>query len=90
MTETNNQTINHIEHNYLNNNKFATVILNPSPSMNENYLWIPEVSDNVVPGLDSMLTYNLNTYATLPALQNAITNINKNIQTEINNLEIPT
>ena len=63
--------------------------MNPTPSLNESYLWIPEVSDNVVPGLDSMVTYIQPKYATLTALQNAITNINNNIQTEIHNLEIP-
>ena len=36
----------------------ATIILNPTtPSLTDNYLWIPETSDNVVPGLDSLLTY---------------------------------
>ena len=39
----------------------ATIILNPTPSLNENCLWIPEVSDNVVPGLDQcQLTLNQN------------------------------
>ena len=70
----------------LNNNEIATVILNPTPSINENYLWTTEVSDNVVPGLDSVITYIQSKYATLTALQNAITNIHNNIQTEINNL----
>ena len=65
----------------LNNNKIATVILNPTPSLNEDYLWILETNDNVVPGLDSMITYAQSKYATLTALQNAITNINDNIQT---------
>ena len=32
----------------------ATIMLNPTPSITENYLWIPEgITDNVVPGLDS-------------------------------------
>ena len=63
--------------------------MNPTPPLNENYLWIPEVSDNVAPGLDSMITYIQSEYATLTALQNAITNINDKNQTEIDNLEIP-
>ena len=63
--------------------------MNPTPSLNENCLWIPETSDNVVPGLDSMITYIQSKYATATTLQNAITNINNNIQTEINNLETP-
>ena len=60
-----------------------------------NYLWIPETTDNVVPGLDSLLTYTQSKYATLTALRNSITNLNNtinneiaNIQTEINNIEI--
>ena len=36
-----------------------------------------------------MITYIQSTYATLTALQNAITTISNNIQTEINDLEIP-
>ena len=52
-------------------------------------LWILEVSDNVVPGLDSLITYIQSTCTTLAALQTAITNVNNNVQTEINNLEIP-
>ena len=52
---------------------FNTVIVNPAPSPNENYLWIPEVSDNVVPGLDPLITDTQSKYATLTALQNSIT-----------------
>ena len=63
--------------------------MNPTPSLTENYLWIPETSDNVAPGLDSMITYTQSKYATLTALQNAKTSINNDIQTELNNLEIP-
>ena len=88
MIETNTQTTNYTG-NYLNNNQKATVIINPTPSLNENYLWIPEGSDNVAPGLDPLITYTQPKYATLTALQHAITNMNNNIQTEINNLETP-
>ena len=70
-------------------------MLNPTPSLTDNYLWIPETSDNVVPGLDSLLTYIQSKFATLTALQNSITNINnttnnaiQTLQTEINNIEI--
>ena len=73
IIDTNTQTRNYIDEHYLNNTKFATVILNPTPSLNENHLWIPGISDNVVPGLDSMITYTQSKYATLTALQNAIT-----------------
>ena len=93
--ETNTQTTNYTDDNYLNDNNIATVILNPTPPLNENYLWTPGVSDNVVPGLDSMLTYIQSKYATLTALQNTITNINNeitnginNVQTEINDIAI--
>ena len=91
----NTQTINYIDKSYLNNNKTATVIVNPTQPLNENYLWIPEVSDNVVPGLDSLLTYTQSKYATINALQNDINNINITIndevadtQTEIDKIEI--
>ena len=81
ITETSNQTINHTDNRYLNSTNIATVILNPTPSIQQNSLWIPEVSDNAAPGLDPMLTYNQSKYATLPALQNAITNIKKKYPT---------
>ena len=64
----------------------ATIMLNPTPSLTDNYLWIPETSDNVVPGLDSLLTYIQSAYATLNALQNSITNIKNTITTEMQNL----
>ena len=90
------QTINYVDNNYLNNNKIATIIVNPTPSLTENYLWILETTDNVVPGLDILSTYTQSKYATLTALQNSITNINttinngiQNLQTEINNITNP-
>ena len=56
----------------------------------KNYLRIPEgITDNVVPGLDPMITCTQSTYATLTALQHAITDNNDTIQIEIINLEIP-
>ena len=94
-TETNTETINYVENIYLNNDKIATVIVIPTPSPTENYLRIPETADDVVPGLDSLLTYPQSKHATLTSLQNSITNVNhtlnngiSNIQTEINNIEI--
>jgi hypothetical protein len=97
IIETNQQTIDYIDNNYINNNNIATIILNPTPSLTDNYIWIPETTDNVVPGLDSLLTYLQSKYATINALQNAIANINStltneisNIQTEIENLEVNT
>ena len=76
--------------------RLQLLFLNPTPSLTENYLWIPEgITDNVVPGLDSILTYTQSKYATLTALHKSITNINntinteiQNLQTEINNIEI--
>ena len=79
IIETNTETTYHIDNDYLNTNNIATVMLNPTPSMNENYLWTPEVSDNVAPGLDSMITYTQSKYATLTALQNAITIIKQRL-----------
>ena len=87
ITETNQQTINYIDNNYINNNNIATIVINTIPEINENYLWIPETTDNVVPGLDSLLTYLQSKYATITALQNSITNINNTINTEIQNLQ---
>ena len=71
--ETNTQTINYIDHNSFNSNKIAIVIVNPTPPLTENYLWIPETTGNVVPGLYSLLTYLQPKYTALTALQNAIT-----------------
>ena len=89
IIETNTQTTKYFDNNYSNNNNIATVILNPTPSINDNYLWTPEVSDIFVPGLDSIVTYIQSKYATLAALQSTVTIMNNTIQTEINNLEIP-
>ena len=94
-TETNTETINYVDNYYLDNNNIATIILDTVPSLTGNYLWIPETTDNVVPGLGSLLTYIQPKYATLTSLQNSITNVNntinnrvQNVQTEINNIEI--
>ena len=63
--------------------------MNPTPPpLTENKVWIPETSDNVAPGLDSMITYTPK-YKTLTALQNNIKIMNNTIQTEINTLETP-
>ena len=69
ILETNTETISYIDNNHLNNNRIATAIVNPTPSLTENNLWIPEgITDNVVPGVDSLLTYLQSEYATLAAL----------------------
>ena len=95
ITETNAGTNNYVGNN-CSNNKIAIVILNAVPSLTDNYTSNPEgITDNVVLGLDSLLTYIQSKCATLTALQNYITNIDntinneiQNIQTEINNIEI--
>ena len=61
--------------------------MNPTPSLNDKYVWIPEVSDNVAPGLDSMITHTQSKYETLTALQDTITNISNTIRAEINNIQ---
>ena len=38
ITETNTQTINYVDNSYLNNNKIATIIVNPTPSLTDNYI----------------------------------------------------
>ena len=45
------------------------------------------MTDNVVPGLNSLLTYIQSKYATLTALQNSITNISNTINNEIQTLQ---
>ena len=92
IAETNTETINYVGSICLNNDQTATVILNTPPSLTDTYIWILETTDNVMPGLDSLLTYLQSKYATLTALSNSITNIHttitneiQNIQTEINN-----
>ena len=66
-----------------------TIIGNPTPSLNENFLWILEcITDNVVPGLDSLLIHIQSKYATLTPLQNPITNLNNIINGEIQNIQI--
>ena len=89
IIDTNTHTTTYIGEKYPNNNNIATVIVNPTPTLNDNYVWIREVSDNVVPGLDSQIPYIQIEYATLSALHNVLTNINNNANTEINNLETP-
>ena len=57
IVETNTETINYAGNSYFNDDKIAIVILNTVPSLTGNYVWILETTDNVVPGLDSLLTY---------------------------------
>ena len=88
ITQTNTETISYVNNNHLNNNKIATVILNTIPSLTDNYIRIPEATDNVVPVLDSLLTYLQSKYATLAALQDSIVNINNIMNSEISNIQI--
>ena len=50
-------------------------------------MWVPETSDNVVPGLESILTYIQSKYASISTLQNEITNLSNNISTDITNIQ---
>ena len=87
IAETSNQTITYVDNHYFNNDKIATIDVNPTPSLTDNCIWILETTDNVVPGLESLLTYIQSKYATLTSLQNSITNINNTINTEIQTLQ---
>ena len=74
ITETNNQTRNYIDDSFLNNNRTTSVEINIGSDLKtDNYTWVPEPSDNVVPGLESLLTYLKNQYITLITLNGAIT-----------------
>ena len=95
IIEANSQTSTYVDNSYPSNDMIATIILNTVPSLTDNSIWIPETSDNVVPGLGSILTYIQNKYATLTALQNSNTNIHNiinnvisNVQATIKNIEI--
>ena len=71
ITETNNQTTSYIDDTFLNNNRIATIEVNPvSELLVDRYIWTPETSDNVVPGLASLLTYLVSQYVTLITLKN--------------------
>ena len=72
ITETNNQTISYVDDNFLNNNKIATIEVNPvSELLVDRCIWTPETSDNVVPGLASLLTYLEPQYITSITLKTA-------------------
>ena len=86
ITETKTQTINYVDGNYIKNDKIATIIIAPT-SLTDNYIGIPETSDNVVPGLDSLITYLNQKFASISTLQNSITNISNTINNEIQNLQ---
>ena len=58
----------------MNNNNIATVETDiGSDLINDNYTWTPSPSDNVVPGLGSLLLFLENQYITLITLNGAIT-----------------
>ena len=91
IIETSTQTIAYIGNNYLNKNKIATAIVNATTlPLTDNYLWIPETTDNAVAGLDSLITYLQPKYATINALQNAINNVNNTANHEISNMQTET
>ena len=53
-------------------------------------MWSENPSDDVVPGLEPILEYLELKYATITSLQNAITDMNNHIQTEMDNIEFST
>ena len=78
----------------MNNDKLSRYVLNPGfivdDSIEEQYMWSTNPSDDVVPGLESILEYLELNYTTITSLQNAITDVSNHVQTEIDNIEIPT
>ena len=86
ITETITQIINYVDVHHLNNNRI-TFLFQILHHLLLKTLWIPEgISDNIEPGLDSILTYIQSNNATLTTLQNSITNINNTINNETQNL----
>jgi len=79
IIETNEQTISYIDDNFLNNNRIATIVRNTFQTGDQEfYIWVPEGSgdsDDFVPGLDSLLTYLEEKYATIALVEdtNALT-----------------
>ena len=59
-------------------------------ALDNNRQRFPFISDDVVPGLLSMLEHLESNYATITSLQNAIADMSNHIQTEIDNIEFPT
>ena len=92
--DTNALAMTYIGDNYLNNDRISRYILNPGYSVDgsieERFMWLPNPSDNVVPGLEPILKYFELNYATIASLQNAITDMTNHIQTEIDNIDFPT
>ena len=62
-------------------------MVNPTPSLTDNYLWIPEATGNVVPGLESLMTYLNQKFAFISTLHNCITNLNNTINNELQILQ---
>ena len=74
-----------IEDSYVNKESISRYI-----TLGYNRQWFPFISDDVVPGLLSILEYLGLNYATITSLQNAITDMSNYIQTEIDTIEFPT
>ena len=79
------QTMLEVEDSYVNKESISRYI-----TLDNNLQWFPFISDDVVPGLLSILEYLELNYATITSLQNAIAYMSNHIQTEIDNIEIPT
>ena len=78
-------TMIEVEGSYVNKESISRYV-----NLNFELQWFPFISDDVVPGLKSILEYLELNYATIASLQNAITDMNNHIQTEIANIEFPT
>ena len=79
------QTMLEAEDSYVNKESISRYI-----TLDNNRQWFPFISDDVVPGLLSILEYLEINYATITSLQNAITDMNNHIQTEVDNIDFPT
>ena len=75
-----------VEGSYVNTESISRY----TTDFDNNRLGFPFISDDVVPGLLSILEYLGLNYATITSLQNAITDMSIHIRTEIYNIEIPT
>ena len=74
-----------VEGSYVNTESISRYI-----ALGNNLQRFPFISDDVVPGLLSILEYLELNYAAITSLQNAITDMSNHIQTEIDNIDFPT
>ena len=79
------QTMLEVEVSYVNKEGISRYI-----TLDNNRQWFPFISDDVVPGLLSILEYLELNYAAITSLQDAITDMSNRVQTEIDNIGFPT